>query len=95
MCSAVPAVCTALCAVVSRAFKCLSDPDLRANYDRYGHEDPDQLIRQRQQRQRQREYQDARTFSPFDDDFDPNDVFNAFFGVNAAQGERGEMEKEW
>eukprot|EP00271_Cylindrocystis_brebissonii_P016320 TRINITY_DN39733_c0_g1_i1.p1 TRINITY_DN39733_c0_g1~~TRINITY_DN39733_c0_g1_i1.p1 ORF type:complete len:296 (+),score=55.88 TRINITY_DN39733_c0_g1_i1:206-1093(+) len=57
---------------VNRAFQCLSDKDLRANFDRYGHEDPQQALRQR------RRHQQAHNF--YDDQFDPNDVFNAFFG---------------
>jgi DnaJ-class molecular chaperone len=58
-------------AAVSRAFQCLSDADLRANYDRYGHEDPNQL--------RQQQFQRRRAQGPSYDDFDPNDIFNAFF----------------
>ncbi|CAI5961240.1 unnamed protein product [Closterium sp. NIES-65] len=79
--------------VVSRAFKCLTDADLRANYDRYGHEDPQHLLRQRQQRQRQ-QYAGGfgggpRMYTSFfdDDDFDPNDIFNAFFGVHPAHAQ--------
>ncbi|GAQ78316.1 DnaJ heat shock family protein [Klebsormidium nitens] len=56
---------------VSKAFQCLSDADLRANYDRYGHEDPNQL--------RQQQFQRRRAHGPSYDDFDPNDIFNAFF----------------
>ncbi|GBG75538.1 hypothetical protein CBR_g20169 [Chara braunii] len=56
---------------VSKAFQCLSDADLRANYDRYGHEEGIQAI------QRQRAASAART--ELYDDFDPNEIFNAFF----------------
>jgi len=31
------------------AFKCLSDPNLRQNFDTYGHEDPNQSRLQRQE----------------------------------------------
>ncbi|GJP67304.1 hypothetical protein CLOP_g24137 [Closterium sp. NIES-67] len=78
--------------VVSRAFKCLTDPDLRANYDRYGHEDPQHLLRQRQQQRQRQQYAGGmgpRMYTSFfeDDDFDPNDIFNAFFGVHPAHAQ--------
>ena len=57
---------------VSKAFQCLSDPDLRSNYDQFGHEDPQAMARQRQR--------NAHAQRRFEDDFDPNDIFNAFFG---------------
>ncbi|CAI5461261.1 unnamed protein product [Closterium sp. Yama58-4] len=80
--------------VVSRAFKCLTDADLRANYDRYGHEDPQHLLRQRQQQRQRQAYAGGfgggpRMYTSFfdDDDFDPNDIFNSFFGVHPAHAQ--------
>eukprot|EP00898_Chlorokybus_atmophyticus_P002279 jgi/Chlat1/3051/Chrsp208S03294 len=64
---------------VSKAFSCLSDKDKRANYDRFGHEDGAQgrLQQQRQGGGRQAYYEE----------FDPNDIFNAFFYGMNGQGQ--------
>ena len=57
-------------AAVSKAFSCLSDAQKRAAYDRYGEEEPGM----------------SRTASrgpfagPGYDEFDPNEIFNMFFG---------------
>lgn len=57
-------------AAVSKAFSCLSDAQKRAAYDRYGEEEPGM----------------SRTTSrgpfagPGYDEFDPNEIFNMFFG---------------
>ena len=58
-------------AAVSKAFSCLSDANKRAAYDRYGEDQPG-ISR-------------AGRGSPFGgpqgfDDFDPNEIFNMFFG---------------
>ena len=54
---------------MSKAFSCLSDASKRAAYDRYGEEQPG-LSRTR-----------STPFAGQDfDDFDPNEIFNMFFG---------------
>lgn len=66
---------------VSRAYACLSDPDKRAAYDRYGSEDPQQV---------------GRSGGGFGggggfaggDTMDANDLFNMFFG-NSGGGVQG------
>eukprot|EP00897_Mesotaenium_endlicherianum_P009322 jgi/Mesen1/8418/ME000472S07784 len=76
---------------VSKAFQCLSSPDMRANYDRYGHEDPQALQRQRQHRAAAAQHHQYQQYGFggsggggggmfYEDAFDPNDIFNAFFG---------------
>ena len=57
-------------AAVSKAFSCLSDASKRAAYDRYGEEQQPGLSRTR-----------STPFGGQDfDDFDPNEIFNMFFG---------------
>ena len=56
-------------AVVSKAFSCLSDSQKRAAYDRYGEERTGNGLREGP-------FGGGRGF----DDFDPNDIFNMFFG---------------
>ena len=64
-------------AAVSKAFSCLSDAQKRAAYDRYGEDTPG-MTRTRSQ-------------TPFGqdfDDFDPNEIFNMFFGGGFGGGMR-------
>lgn len=61
---------------VSKAFKCLSDDDSRRQYDQTGLVDEFEHNQQYNVRRRRR-----RTASDFfDDDFDPDEIFRAFFG---------------
>lgn len=61
---------------VSKAFKCLSDDDSRSQYDQTGLVDEFEYNQQYQVRRRRR-----RTGNDFfDDDFDPDEIFRAFFG---------------
>lgn len=61
---------------VSKAFKCLSDDDSRRQYDQTGLVDDFEYNQQHQVRRRRR-----RTGNDFfDDDFDPDEIFRAFFG---------------
>ncbi|KAL0414746.1 UNVERIFIED_CONTAM: Chaperone protein dnaJ 49 [Sesamum radiatum] len=61
---------------VSKAFKCLSDDDSRRQYDQTGLVDEFEYNQQYQVRRRRR-----RTGNDFfDDDFDPDEIFRAFFG---------------
>jgi len=61
---------------VSRAFACLSDPNKRAAFDRYGSEDPQQAGFG--PGMRRRGGAGAQGFG-FEDDIDPADIFNMFF----------------
>eukprot|EP00873_Tetraselmis_striata_P041288 jgi/Tetstr1/461552/TSEL_006658.t1 len=65
---------------VSRAFSCLSDSDKRAAYDRYGHEDGAMAARQAAGGQRGGGGGFAQA------DFDPDEIFNMFFGGGFAPG---------
>ena len=56
-------------AEVSKAFSCLADPQKRAAYDRYGEDDG---------MQRRGSGMPHGFATP--DDFDPNEIFNMFFG---------------
>ncbi|KAL9161315.1 hypothetical protein ABFS82_07G013600 [Erythranthe guttata] len=61
---------------VSKAFKCLSDDESRRQYDHTGLVDEFEYNQQHQVRRRTR-----RTGNDFfDDDFDPDEIFRAFFG---------------
>lgn len=61
---------------VSKAFKCLSDDDSRRQYDQTGLVDEFEYNQQYPVRRRRR-----RTGNDFfDDDFDPDEIFRAFFG---------------
>lgn len=64
-------------AAVSKAFSCLSDGNHRAHYDRYG-EDEDAVGR--------RPSQGGGAYGPAD--FDPDEIFNMFFGGGAFGGRR-------
>ena len=58
-------------AAVSKSFSCLSDPQKRAAYDRYGEDQPGMGVRSR----------GGPTFNGQGfEDFDPNEIFNMFFG---------------
>ncbi|KAJ7519009.1 hypothetical protein O6H91_20G019000 [Diphasiastrum complanatum] len=59
---------------VSKAFQCLSDAELREKYDQYGPEEARNQAAQ-QQGMRRRRYNGAY----YDEEFDPNEIFNAFF----------------
>ena len=67
-------LCTA---AVSRAYSCLSDPNKRAHYDRYGQEDTAQLSRRGQAGP-----------GMYNEGFDPNELFNMFFGGGFPAGAR-------
>ncbi|KAJ8441702.1 hypothetical protein Cgig2_019089 [Carnegiea gigantea] len=61
---------------VSKAFKCLSEEDSRRQYDQTGLADEFEYNQQHNVRRRRR-----RTTTDFyDDDFDPDEIFRAFFG---------------
>ncbi|CAA0817503.1 Chaperone protein dnaJ 49 [Striga hermonthica] len=64
---------------VSRAFKCLSDDDSRRQYDQTGLVDEFEHNQQYQVRRRRRT---GNNF--FDDEFDPDEIFRAFFGQRDA-----------
>ena len=64
-------------AAVSKAFSCLSNGNHRAHYDRYG-EDEDAVGR--------RPSQGGGAYGPAD--FDPDEIFNMFFGGGAFGGRR-------
>ncbi|KAJ2488362.1 Chaperone protein dnaJ [Coemansia sp. RSA 2050] len=61
--------------LVAHAFTILSDPDKRAHYDRFGAGDGGSGFSQPAQRRRAQR---------FDDEISPEDLFNMFFGGNAA-----------
>jgi len=65
--------------LVSKAFSCLSDSEKRAAYDRYGHEDGAMAAAQArgQTRSAGARYRE--------DDFDPEEIFNMFFGGGFGQ----------
>ncbi|KAH7426404.1 hypothetical protein KP509_10G000900 [Ceratopteris richardii] len=62
---------------VSRAFACLSDPELRKKYDQYGPEEANGVAQQQWGRFRRHH----RNGFVYDDmfDLDPNEIFNTFF----------------
>ncbi|CAA7058846.1 unnamed protein product [Microthlaspi erraticum] len=61
---------------VSKAFTCLSDGDSRSQYDQVGFVDERQNTRSRPRRRR---YNNPRN-GFFEDEFDPDEIFRAFFG---------------
>ncbi|XP_022760580.1 chaperone protein dnaJ 49-like [Durio zibethinus] len=61
---------------VCKAFKCLSDDDLRRQYDQVGLVDEFEYNQWHDVRQRRRRY----GHDLFDDDFDPDEIFRSFFG---------------
>ncbi|EFJ32100.1 hypothetical protein SELMODRAFT_439983 [Selaginella moellendorffii] len=60
---------------VSRAFQCLSNAELKERYDRYGPEEARNLAQHQHQQQGMR----RRRNDFFDDHFDPDEIFQAFF----------------
>ncbi|KAH0704945.1 hypothetical protein KY290_009660 [Solanum tuberosum] len=60
---------------VSKAFKCLSDDDSRRQYDQTGLAEDFEYNQQHNVRRRRRT-----GHSYYDDDFDPDEIFRAFFG---------------
>lgn len=60
---------------VCKAFKCLSEEDSRRQYDQTGLVDEFEYNQQHNVRRRRR-----RTNDFFDDEFDPDEIFRAFFG---------------
>ncbi|KAL1210221.1 Chaperone protein dnaJ 49 [Cardamine amara subsp. amara] len=63
---------------VSKAFTCLSDGNSRSRYDNVGFVDEFDHHIQRQNRRPRRRYNTRNDF--FDDEFDPDEIFRAFFG---------------
>jgi len=63
--------------IVSKAFACLSDAEKRAAYDRYGSEEGPQGM---PGMRRRHAGQTHSPFGGFDDDIDPREIFNMFFG---------------
>lgn len=61
---------------VSKAFKCLSEEDSRRQYDQTGLVDEFEYNQQHNVRRRRR----RTTSDLFDDEFDPDEIFRAFFG---------------
>lgn len=72
---------------VSKAFACLSDPNKRAAFDRYGSDDPQQAGFGPGMRRRGGAG-GAQGFG-FDDDIDPADIFNMFFNGGMPGGMGG------
>ncbi|KAL0737895.1 hypothetical protein Bca4012_014105 [Brassica carinata] len=65
---------------VSKAFTCLSDGNSRSQYDQVGFVDEfDHIQRQTARRPRRRRYTTTRS-DFFEDEFDPDEIFRAFFG---------------
>ncbi|KAI4345406.1 hypothetical protein L6164_012534 [Bauhinia variegata] len=62
---------------VSKAFKCLSDEDSRRQYDQVGLVEEFEFNQQHSVRRRRRR---TNTHDFFDDEFDPDEIFRAFFG---------------
>ncbi|XP_061370553.1 chaperone protein dnaJ 49 [Gastrolobium bilobum] len=70
---------------VSKAFKCLSDDGSRRQYDQTGLVDEFEYNQQYNvRRRRRRTTTTARDF--FDDEFDPDEIFRAFFGQSEVFG---------
>ncbi|ESQ32383.1 hypothetical protein EUTSA_v10004478mg [Eutrema salsugineum] len=63
---------------VSKAFTCLSDGNSRSQYDQVGFVDEFDHIQRQSNRRPRRRYNARNDF--FDDDFDPDEIFRAFFG---------------
>lgn len=63
--------------IVSKAFACLSDAEKRAAYDRYGSEEGPQGMPGMRRRHAGQAHS---PFGGFDDDIDPREIFNMFFG---------------
>ena len=61
---------------MSRAYSCLSDPQQRAHYDRFGREDSQQRLRR------------SGAGGPAAEGFDPDELFNMFFGGGFPSGTR-------
>lgn len=85
---------------VSKAFKCLSDVESRRQYDQTGLVDEFEYNQQHNVRRRRR--RTGQDF--FDDDFDPDEIFRAFFGqgdmfrathVYRARGMGGQQREEF
>ncbi|KAH7286487.1 hypothetical protein KP509_32G009200 [Ceratopteris richardii] len=73
---------------VSRAFACLSEPELRKNYDQFGPEEANDVA-QRQSASFRRRHRNGFVYDDMFD-LDPNEIFNAFFNGTpyTAQGFR-------
>ena len=71
--------------IVSKAFACLSDSEKRAAYDRYGSEEGPQGM---PGMRRRHAGQTHSPFGGFDEDIDPRELFNMFFGGGMPGGVR-------
>ncbi|XP_057430073.1 chaperone protein dnaJ 49 [Lotus japonicus] len=71
---------------VSKAFKCLSDDGSRRQYDHTGLVDEFEASQQSSFRRRRRRTTAAHDI--FEDEFDPDEVFRAFFGQSTVFGRR-------
>jgi len=68
---------------VNKAFACLSDPDKKAAFDRYGSEEPNGAGFGAGVRRRNAGGGAQGGFDGFGDDFDPAEIFNMFFNGGA------------
>ncbi|KAK7329448.1 hypothetical protein VNO77_23617 [Canavalia gladiata] len=71
---------------VSKAFKCLSDDGSRRQYDLTGTDDDFEFNQQNSFRRRRRRTTTTMSRDIFEDEFDPNEVFRAFFGQSDVFG---------
>jgi DnaJ family protein B protein 12 len=77
---------------VSKAFKCLSDDGSRRDYDQGGLVDEfDSNYNQQHNHFRRRRRRGTTAHDIFEDEFDPDEIFRAFFGQSDAFGRRNHV----